>query len=53
MANNILSYKGNQIGKSIKEKDCEMIIDEIFETSKNICILAQLITPKMFWLEKI
>ena len=35
MANNILSYKGNQIGKSIKEKDCEMIIGEIFETSKN------------------
>ncbi len=35
MANNILSYKGKQIGKSIKEKDCEMIIGEIFETSKN------------------
>ena len=35
MANNILSYKGNQIGKSIKEKDCEMIIGEIFEASKN------------------
>ena len=35
MANNILSYKGNQIGKSIKEKGCEMIISEIFETSKS------------------
>ena len=35
MANNILSYKGNQIGKSIKEVDCEMIIEDIFETSKN------------------
>ena len=35
MANNILSYKGNQIGKSIKEDNCETIIKEIFETSKN------------------
>ena len=35
MANNILSYKGNQIGKSIKEENCEMIINEIFETLKN------------------
>ena len=41
MANNILSYKGNQIGKSIKEKDCEMIIGEIFEASKNYsCIIT-------------
>ena len=35
MANNILKYKGNKIGKSIKEENCEMIIDEIFKTSKN------------------
>ena len=35
MANNILSYKGNHIGRSIKEENCEMIINEIFETSKN------------------
>jgi len=35
MANNILSYKGNQIGKSIKEENCETIIREIFETLKN------------------
>ena len=35
MANNILLYKGNKIGKSIKEKNCEKIINEIFETSKN------------------
>ena len=35
MANNILSYKGNQIGRSIKEENCEIIIKEIFETSKN------------------
>ena len=35
MANNILSHKGNSIGKSIKEDNCELIIDEIFRTSKN------------------
>ncbi len=35
MANNILSHKGIQIGKSINEENCEMIIKEIFETSKN------------------
>ena len=35
MANNIISYKGNLIGKSIKEKNCEIIVKQIFETSKN------------------
>tara|TARA_B100001121_G_scaffold182472_1_gene159176 strand:- start:3155 stop:4333 length:1179 start_codon:yes stop_codon:yes gene_type:complete len=35
MANNIISYKGNQIGKSLKEENCEAIIKEIFEISKN------------------
>ncbi len=35
MANNIISYKGNKIGKSIKEKNCDVIIKEIFETMKN------------------
>ncbi len=35
MANNILNYKGNTIGKSIKEDNCETIIDDIFKTSKN------------------
>tara|TARA_B100001093_G_scaffold123693_1_gene116259 strand:+ start:71 stop:1249 length:1179 start_codon:yes stop_codon:yes gene_type:complete len=35
MANNILSHQGNSIGKSIKEENCETIIKEIFETSKN------------------
>ena len=35
MANNILHFKGNKIGKSIKEENCEVIINEIFETSKN------------------
>ena len=34
MANNILSYKGNPIGKSINEKNCETIIDEIFKIAK-------------------
>ena len=35
MANNILSFKGNRIGKSINEKNCENVIKEIFEISKN------------------
>ena len=35
MANNILNYLGNPIGKSIKEGNCESIIDEIFKTAKN------------------
>ena len=35
MANNILNHNGNKIGKSIKEENCEIIINEIFETSKN------------------
>ena len=35
MANNILSYKGNRIGKSIKEENCEHIINDIFKDSKN------------------
>ncbi len=35
MANNILHFKGNKIGKSIKEENCESIVNEIFETSKN------------------
>jgi len=35
MANNILSYLGNNIGKSIKEDNCDSIIDDIFKTAKN------------------
>ena len=35
MANNILNYLGNPIGKSIKEDNCESIIEEIFKTAKN------------------
>ncbi len=34
MANSILSYKGNPIGKSFKEPNCESIVDGIFKTSK-------------------
>jgi len=34
MANNILKYKGFEIGKSIQENDCNKIIEEIFSLSK-------------------
>jgi len=34
MANNILKYKGYEIGKSIQENDCSQIIKEIFSLSK-------------------
>ena len=41
MANNIISYQGNNIGKSIKEENCEMVIKEIFETSnKHSCTIT-------------
>ena len=41
MANNILNFKGNEIGKSIKEENCEKIINEIFDTSKkHSCIIT-------------
>ncbi len=41
MANNILKYRGNQIGKSIKEDNCETKIKEIFEASKDhSCIIT-------------
>ena len=29
MANNIIKYKGNQIGKSIKEENCDLMIKEL------------------------
>jgi len=35
MANNILKYKGYPIGKSIKEENCDQIIEEIFMLAKN------------------
>ena len=34
MANNILKYKGYHIGKSVKEDNCDQIIEEIFTLSK-------------------
>ena len=34
MANNILRYKGVNIGKSISEKNCSKIIEEIYNLSK-------------------
>ena len=41
MANSIISFKGNNIGKSIKEDNCEIIIKEIFETSKKYsCVIT-------------
>ena len=30
MANNIIKYKGNQIGKSIKEENCDLMIKRDF-----------------------
>ena len=35
MANNLLRYKGYEIGKSIQEDNCDKIIEEIFFLSKN------------------
>ena len=38
MANNILSFKGVSIGKSLKEVGCNSVIEDIFKTSKaNSC----------------
>ena len=34
MANNLLKYKGHNIGKSIHEANCNQIIEEIFSFSK-------------------
>ena len=39
MANNILNYNGNKIGKSIRENNCKKIIDEIFDNSKKYSCL--------------
>jgi phosphoglycerate kinase len=44
MANNIIKYMGNQIGKSLKEENCDPIIKEIFSLSEiNNC---KIIYPK-------
>ncbi len=34
MANNILDYLGSPIGKSFRENDCEITINDIFKTAK-------------------
>ena len=34
MANNILKYRGHEIGKSLQEDNCHQIIEEIFSLSK-------------------
>ena len=44
MANNIINFKGNEIGKSIREENCEDIVKEIFETSKKYS--CNIIFPK-------
>ena len=51
MANNILEYKGFGIGKSIREKNCESIIEDIFSLAKNIIVKS--FFQKMYLLEKI
>ena len=44
MANNILRYKGYEIGKSVQESNCDQIIEEIFLRSKKEG--CQIIYPK-------
>ena len=44
MANNILRYKGNLIGKSIKEENCEKEIENIFKNSNDYS--CSIIYPK-------
>ena len=41
MANNVLCYKGKLIGKSIKEDNCDSIIEDIFKIAKtNTCSIT-------------
>jgi phosphoglycerate kinase len=35
MANNILQHEGHSVGNSLKEDNCEIIINEIFNSAKN------------------
>ena len=35
MANNLLHYKGHEIGRSIRESNCESIIDDLFKTAES------------------
>jgi phosphoglycerate kinase len=36
MANNVIKYKGFSIGKSIKEENCDQIVEDIFNLSKKV-----------------
>ena len=36
MANNFIEYFGNSVGKSIKEKNCDKIVEEITSLSKKV-----------------
>tara|TARA_B100001989_G_scaffold251349_1_gene230364 strand:- start:751 stop:1770 length:1020 start_codon:yes stop_codon:yes gene_type:complete len=41
MANNILNYKGNPIGKSFKEDNYKSVVDDIFKTAKShSCLIS-------------
>ena len=41
MANNILSYKGNPIGRSFKEDDFKSVVEDIFKTAKShSCLIS-------------
>ena len=44
MANNLLKYKGHNVGKSIHEENCNQIIEEIFSLSKKES--CEIIYPK-------
>ena len=37
MANNFIEYFGNNIGKSIKEENCHLIVNEIVSSKKEEC----------------
>ena len=50
MANNIIKYKGHNIGKSIQENDCDKVIEEIFSLSKKQG--CKIIYPKDFAVSK-
>ena len=50
MANNVIKYKGHNIGKSIQENDCDKIIEEIFSLSKKQG--CKIIYPKDFAVSK-
>ena len=51
MANNIIRYKGHNIGKSIKEEDLKQQLKKFWKLRKKICV--KLLFLKMFWLERV